>query len=144
MLNLESFHKSVKQLEEAILYCNSELAKDEKLAHHLRAAAIQAFEFTYEISFKTLLRYLKETSPDDLDFNNIGFKDVIRAGIGKGLLSAEVDQWSEFRKNRGTTSHTYNEAKAQEVFSQIPDFLQEAKFLLAEIEKQQHRMVNEK
>ena len=144
MLNLEPFHKSVKQLEEALLYCNSELAKDEKLAHHLRAATIQAFEFTYEISFKTLLRYLKDTSPDDLDFHNIGFKDVIRRGISKGLLSAEVNRWCEFRKNRGTTSHTYNETKAQEVFSQIPDFLQEAQFLLTQIEKQQHSMANEK
>jgi nucleotidyltransferase substrate binding protein (TIGR01987 family) len=143
MLDLESFHKSVQQLEEALIYCHSELAQDEKLAQHLRAAAIQAFEFTYEISFKTLVRFLKETSLTDLDFQNIGFKDIIRKGIGNGLLNAEVDRWCEFRKNRGTTSRTYNETKAQEVFSHIPEFLEEARFLLAQIETQQRNMADE-
>ena len=36
----------------------------------------------------------------------------------------------EFRRNRGTTSHAYNEVKAQEVFASAPDFLQEARYLL--------------
>ena len=45
-IDLGSLSKAIAQLEEAISYANSDLAKsDPRLALHLRAAAIQAFEF---------------------------------------------------------------------------------------------------
>jgi hypothetical protein len=48
-LDLKSFEKAIIQLESAIKYSESDLAKnDANLALHLRAAVIQAFEFTYE------------------------------------------------------------------------------------------------
>jgi len=43
--------------------------------------------------------------------------------------------WREYRRNRGTTSHTYNEEKAQEVFESVPDFLQDARYLLNRLQE---------
>lgn len=137
-LDLTSLKGAIAQLEDALRYCNSDLAKgDAKLALHLRAAAIQAFEFTYELSYKMLKRYLESTEANPAIVDEMNFNDIIRRGYEIGLLKAELEEWKEFRKDRGTTSHAYDEEKAKDVFESIPDFLVEAKSLCAEIEKRQ-------
>jgi nucleotidyltransferase substrate binding protein (TIGR01987 family) len=65
------------------------------------------------------------------------FNEIIRRGFEVGLLQAEISQWKEFRKDRGTTSHTYDEDKANDVYETIPTFLKEAKFLYSQITKRQ-------
>jgi nucleotidyltransferase substrate binding protein (TIGR01987 family) len=136
-LNTVALEKAITQLKEALSYSTSPLAEDEKLALHLRAAAIQAFEFTYELSLKMLKRYLTLTEPNPNIINEFSFNEFIRKGYEKGLLLSELTVWKEYRKNRGTTSHTYDEDKALEVFEQIPSFLKDAEYLLNELKKKQ-------
>jgi nucleotidyltransferase substrate binding protein (TIGR01987 family) len=139
-LDLSSLEKAIAQLEEALVLFDSDLAKrDARLALHLRAASILAFEFTYELCFKTLKRYLEQTEPNPSSVEEMNFDEIIRRGYELGLLQAELSDWREFRKDRGTTSHVYDEKKAQEVFDGIPGFLREAKFLLAQIKKRQEK-----
>jgi nucleotidyltransferase substrate binding protein (TIGR01987 family) len=141
-LDLSSMEKAISQMEEALVYCNSDLGKnDVKLAKHLRAAAIQAFEFSYELCYKMIKRYLEisEGSPTAID--KMEFNEIIRTAYERGLLRSELSVWKEFRKERGTTSHTYNEEKAKEVFDDIPAFLLDAKHLLAELQQRQERNV---
>ena len=71
---------------------------------------------------------LASANPAETD--ELAFNDVIREARRQALLRSELPAWLEFRKNRGTTSHTYNEDKAQEVFESVSDFLQEARYLL--------------
>lgn len=138
MIDLSSLAKAISQLEEALQYCESDLAKsDAHLALHLRAGAIQAFEFTYELSFKMLKRYLEMTEPNPAMIDEMSFYELIRCGFERGLLQAEIAVWKTFRKDRGTTSHTYDEAKAQDVYDNIPTFLIESKFLFKAIQKRQ-------
>lgn len=138
ILDLSSLQKAISQLEEAIEYCQSDLAKnDARMAQHLRAAAIQAFEFTYELSYKMLKRFLEATEPNPASVDEMSFNEIIRKGFEKGLLQSELADWKEFRKDRGTTSHTYNEDKARDVFECIPKFFVEAKFLFTQIQKRQ-------
>lgn len=138
ILDLTSLENAIVQLEEALEYCHSDLAKnDPRLARHLRAAAIQAFEFTYELSFKMLKRFLEGTEANPAAIGDLSFKGIIRYGFEKGLVKRETKEWEIFRQDRGTTSHAYNEEKAQDVFESIPDFLEEAKFLLAQLQKRQ-------
>lgn len=133
----------IYQLEEAIEHCQSDLSKnDAKLAQHLRADAIQAFEFTYELSFKMLKRFLEATEPNPASLDEMSFNEIIRKGFERGLLKSELADWKEFHKDRGTTSHTYNENKAQDVFECIPKFFIEAKFLFAQIQKRQQEGLN--
>mgnify|MGYP000367282347 CR=1 FL=1 len=49
--------------------------------------------------------------------------------VRRGLLRSDWSLWKEYRRARGTTSHTYDEEKAREVFAIVPDFLAEARFL---------------
>jgi nucleotidyltransferase substrate binding protein (TIGR01987 family) len=129
-IDLTSYSNAIAQLEEALVYAASDLAaSDPRLARHLRAGAIQAFEFTYELSFKTLRRYLESTDPSPQTIEHLDFSGLVRAGFARGLLSEEIRVWRKFREDRGTTSHAYDNDKAQEVFDRIPQFLTEARFL---------------
>ena len=137
-LDLSSLLDAIGQLEEALAFCSSDLAKgNPRLALHLRAAAIQAFEFTYELSFKMLRRYLEASEPNPAAIAEMSFGEVIRRGCELGLLKLEMGEWNAFRRDRGATSHTYNVAKAQSVFAAIPAFLTEAKFLARQIQTRQ-------
>jgi nucleotidyltransferase substrate binding protein (TIGR01987 family) len=138
ILDVSSLRSAIAQCDDALVYCGSDLAqRDAKLAQHLRAGAIQAFEFTYELSVKMLKRYLETTEPTPSSVDEMSFNDLVRRGYEIGLLNAEIEHWKEFRKNRGSTSHAYNMAKALLVFNNIPAFLSEAKYLLAQIEARQ-------
>jgi nucleotidyltransferase substrate binding protein (TIGR01987 family) len=131
ILDRSALENAIVRGEEALAFCASDLAKnDPRLALHLRAGAIQAFEFTYELAIRTLRRHLVETEPDPSAVMEMTFNALIRRGYELGLLRAEVALWQDFRRRRGTTSHTYDSAKAQAVFEIIPEFLAEARFLL--------------
>ena len=138
MIDLSAFEKVIAQADEALDFCRSDLAtKNPRLALHLRAAAIQAFEFTYELSIKTLKRFLELNEPNPSIIDEMSFNDLVRRGYETGILKAELVAWKQFRKDRGTTSHAYDELKALEVFTGIPAFLVEAKHLCAEITRRQ-------
>jgi len=136
-LDLRSFASAIGQLENALDYCNSELAaSDPALAAHLRATAIQAFEFTYELSVKMLKRKLEQIESSKAVVRNMSFDELIRRGWALDFLNEEIAQWREFRKQRSTTSHTYDENKAELIYREIPRFLAEAKYLYTAIETQ--------
>lgn len=130
-LDLTPLNNAAAQLEEALDIYHSDVAsEDPRLKKHLRAAVIQAFEFTYELSFKMLKRYLRLASANPAEIDELVFNDIIREAYRQGLLKSELSEWMEFRRQRGTTSHAYDEEKAQEVFESVPGFLDEARYLL--------------
>jgi len=135
-LDTSSLRNAIGQLEEALAFCNGELARSNaKIAHLFRTAAIQTFEFTYELSWKMLRRYLEVTSATPEAVDQMAFPDLIRTGSEQALLLSGWDVWKDFRKARGITSHVYDEAKANEVFAVIPRFRDEARFLLNRLEE---------
>jgi len=123
-LNIEPFEKALASLEAALVR-HAENPDDDMV----RDACIQRFEFTYELSHKMLKRYLEGTSANPDEFDRAEFQDLIRAGNERGLLLGDWSHWRGFRQARGTTSHTYDEKKAIEVFAKISPFVEEARFL---------------
>ena len=100
----------------------------------IRDGLIQRYEFTYEISHKILKRQLELKSPNPEVFDSKSFSDLIRTGNEQSLLKNDWTKWKIFREMRSKSSHTYDEQIAKEVVSIIPDFIDEAKFLLAQLE----------
>jgi nucleotidyltransferase substrate binding protein (TIGR01987 family) len=64
----------------------------------------------------------------------MSFPALIRTGFEQGLVADGWTAWQRYRELRNITSHTYDEAKAQEVAAAIPEFLVEAQGLLARLE----------
>jgi len=127
-LDLTALERAIAQLEEGM-----KLASEPNAHPLLRDGAIQRFECTYEISWKMLKRFLEATSSDPQTIDALAFGDLIRLGHERGLLRSSYDIWTLFRKARGTTSHTYDQAKAQEVFQVIPQFVEEGQYLLGQL-----------
>lgn len=77
-----------------------------------RDGAIQRFEFTFEIAWKTLAKVIQSDKP--LDDNSV--KGVLREA-GRLHLIDNVEKWFEFQMARNRTSHTYDQKIAEEVFA---------------------------
>ena len=128
-LDITSLENAVKSLKLAL----DEFEKTQSV--FVKDACIQRFEYTYELSHKMLKRQLEAMSANPAEYDGMSFQNIIRAGSEVGLLLNGWDRWKEYRKERGTTSHAYSEEKANEVFEIIPDFYQEAKYLLEQLAK---------
>lgn len=101
----------------------------------IRDGLIQRFEFSYEISHKMLKRYLEAVSPTPEQFDAMAFADLIRSGNEQGLLLSDWSQWRKYREMRSKTSHTYDEEVAIQVVQGIPAFLEEARYLLKQLQE---------
>jgi len=134
VLDFQSLEKAVAQLDAGLREALS--APDSQL---LRDGVIQRFEYTYELSWKMLRRYLEATLPNPEEVDGMSFQTLIRTGSEQGLLLSGWDNWLRFRKARGTTSHVYDGEKAREVFSVVPEFLEEARHLLGRLNEKMPR-----
>jgi len=123
-LDLHSFEKAIASLDRAL-----SKYKQNPSDEYVRDSCIQRFEFTYELSHKMLKRYLDMTLPNPTEVEELSFADLIRTGNEKNLLLSDWTVWRDYRKARGTTSHAYDQEKAEEVLLKLPDFLKEAQFL---------------
>ncbi len=99
----------------------------------IRDGLIQRFEFTYELSHKLLKRYLESASATPGEFDTADFPYLIRSANEQGLLLGDWPKWKQFRDMRAKTSHTYDENIALAVVKGIPEFQQEAHYLLDQI-----------
>ena len=135
-LDLSSFANALDQLASALdIYNSGMVQKDPKLKHHMRAAVIQAFEFTYELSFKMMKRYLRETEASSVELDTSNFHKIIRRAYATSLIRKDISFWKAFRNGRNRTSHIYQEETAQAVFDIVPDFLEEARYLFGSLEE---------
>lgn len=129
IINLSPLQKALAQLESGLAFGinnpENDLARD---------GVIQRFEYTYELSHKMLKRFLESTEASPEVFDSMTFQDLIRLGNERGLLLNGWDEWRTYRTARGTTSHTYDKDKAIEVFEVIPGFVEEARYLLKQLE----------
>lgn len=105
---LENYKKAVIRLEE-VIGKYKELNIDE-----LQDAAIQRFEFTTELAWKTTREYLLSESFTDINSP----KSVMRTAFENGLVTNEQG-WITILNDRNITSHIYDEDEASDVYERI-------------------------
>ena len=105
-----SLQRALQRLSEALASQNKDIVID---------AAIQRFEFSYELFWKWLkkLLFMREgieaQSP----------KQVLQNAYMLGWISDE-DLWLKMLQDRNLTSHTYQEKLAIEIFQHLPLYLE--------------------
>lgn len=131
MIDLSSLTKAVAALERTVAASTDEarmqlLDPDQRDA--IRAGVIQNFEFSYELCWKMLKRHLEQVSAHAELIDQLSFRDLIRVGAEKGLIS-DPKRWFEYRRQRNITSHTYDDSKAKQVYETAVAFVEDAKML---------------
>ncbi len=132
-IDLSALHKALAQLEEALSFWQQQ-PESAPLKRHLRAAVIQSFEFSYELSVRMLRRVLIERAAAADLVLDLSFNDLLRKGADAGLLPDAL-AWRRWRDMRNTTSHTYDETRAVEVAAAALEFLPDAKRLVRALER---------
>ena len=109
MLDFRSLHLAVAFLAEAL-----EESKRRPGDAFVRDASIQRFEYTYELCVKSLRRQLEAMSDSPAELDALGYRDMIRTGVERGLTKTEAE-WFRCRELRNITAHVYDPAKAVQV-----------------------------
>ncbi len=135
-LDLSALHLAITSLEDGLSVVSDAAwfnQQDAKVRNTLVAGVIQSFEFVYEISVKMIRRQLELESDSPTDVDQAGFRDLLRIAHEKGLI-ADVDAWFGFRQMRNITAHTYDHAKARQVYEGTQAFLNHARLLRTQLE----------
>ncbi len=82
----------------------------------VRAAAIQRFEFTLELAWKAVARQALRQG-----IESVSPRQTFRVAFRLGWISDDKI-WLDMVEDRNVTSHTYNELKADELFSRLPAY----------------------
>lgn len=132
ILELISLKKALASLEEIIKVISdpnySQLRLEYKNA--IRAGVVQNFEFTYELCWKFMKRYLENQLGASM-VDGISRNELFRLSAEFHLID-DFDLWKKYHTYRNLTSHTYDEDVAEELVQIARDFVIHAnKFLLA-------------
>lgn len=128
-LDLTPLAKAIQRLSEGLARYQADTSDTQ-----IRDGLIQRFEFTYEISHKTLKRFLESVSANRTEFDAMSFADLVRTGNEQALLLGAWSDWKRYREMRSSTSHAYDEEVALGVVEGIPSFLAESEFLLKQLQ----------
>jgi nucleotidyltransferase substrate binding protein (TIGR01987 family) len=102
----QNFEKSILLLEEAMKIPKPDIFQ--------KAGLIQFFEITFELAWNTMKDFMEEQGFNELRSP----RDTIKKAFEIGLIQ-DGHQWLETLQNRNLTAHTYDEATAEKVVSEI-------------------------
>ncbi len=135
MLDLKSLQTAVHTMDRVIEKTLDEHVMgemDELLRKMVIAGAIQHFEFTYELCWKFMKRWL-ETNMGSAYVDGVSRRELFRLAAESRLIT-DVERWMAYHQARNLTSHIYDEEVAREVYQMAVRFISSAKALLTTLE----------
>ena len=123
---LEDLEKAFERLREAYIRAHEDRFSDD--FPYFRDSAIQRFEFTVEILWKSVKDYLREKEGLDCASPKGCLRELQALGY---LEEDEGRKLLEMIDYRNLTSHTYREEVAQEIFRHLGEFLELMEKVLA-------------
>ncbi len=121
-LSITELEKAHTSLKEALFTHHAQMQG--QLKDMLRDSVIQRFEFCIELAYKVSLKTLGIPAQAP--------KPALREMLRSGLID-NLDLWFDFIEARNKSSHTYDEAIANEVMTWIEKFEPEFGILIQRI-----------
>jgi nucleotidyltransferase substrate binding protein (TIGR01987 family) len=119
--SLEQLHTRVS--DEAFME-----TQDKIIRLGLQAGLIQNFEFTYELCWKAIKRWLENNvNPEAGD--GVTRRELFRLATENRLIE-DVEEWMTYHAARNQSSHQYDSALAEETINLMADFVRAAQRLL--------------
>lgn len=113
--------KAAHSFYDALSRVNDDLTRD---------GAIQRFEYTFELCWKTMKRLLRQKGSE---VNHP--RDVFREAAAESMIG-DPQVWFGFLEKRNKTTHIYKEEVAEEVFGGLPSFKTELEAFLKYLDGQ--------
>lgn len=107
---LETFEQALSTFKEGLLPNPSLLERD---------GAIQRFEYCFDLSWKTLKRFLEKRGLMDLNSP----RSVFTAAYAENIIDDE-QLWATIILKRNASVHTYNQQMANNLFLLLPAYYQ--------------------
>ena len=108
-----NYRKALARLSFAV-----DLREERPLSDLEQQGMIQAFEFTFDLAWKTLQDFLREKGrPGCIGGPNVILTQALEDGIIK-----DEDGWKSLKQSREMTSHTYNSDTADEIAINISEW----------------------
>ena len=105
--DLTAFESALSRLTDALAQSKSEWVRD---------ASIQRFEFTIELAWKAVARFARREG-----IECVSPRQAFRAAFKLGWIEDD-DVWLAMVEDRNFTSHTYNEALAEQLYARLPRY----------------------
>ncbi len=106
---LENLEKAYARFRKAVDAHEAEPKND-----LIQMALVQAFEFTFELSWKTVKDYLAYNGIQKLTLP----RDIIKEGFAHRIIE-DGQQWIDMMMDRNLMAHTYSEEKARQAVQHI-------------------------
>lgn len=135
-LDLKNLEKAVTALDAAVSKSQEQTfinGLDETALNVFKAGVIQHFEFTYELCWKYMKRWLENNISPTLT-TGITRRELFRHAR-ENLLIDDIDSWMGFHEARNLTSHIYAADVAETIYSTAKNFAGAAKSFLIAIEQ---------
>ena len=105
---LADFERAVLRLDEVLQQPKNEFIRD---------AAIQRFEFAFELAWKSIQVAAR------LEAQDCSSPRMAIATAWRNVWITDEGTWLDMLEERNRTAHTYRESMAEEVFDSLPRFL---------------------
>jgi nucleotidyltransferase substrate binding protein (TIGR01987 family) len=105
---------------------------DEVARNAIKSGVIQHFEFTYELCWKFIKRWL-EMNVSAVAVDGVTRRELFRQGAENRLID-DVEQWMRYHDARNKTAHTYQPEIAESVYGIAHDFAPDAQRLVKALE----------
>ena len=134
-LDLSSLKKAVDSLDRALKVAGAGIRGQVNTDQEevIRAGVIQNFEFTYELCWKFIKRWL-EHNAGAADADGSTRKELFRLAAESRLITG-VENWFKYHSARNETTHTYDPVKAAMIYRLAGPFAADARKLLEVLEK---------
>lgn len=129
-ISIEPLEKAYKKFEQFLDLIDDKSGHESILYEQSCAATIQAFEYTLELSWKTMRRIMSASGIENLNTP----KAIFRQAAVIGLIN-DPTAWFRFIEIRNMTSHTYNQDTLEEVVAIFPTFKSAALDLLINLRR---------
>lgn len=111
----EKLHNLLRLLNLALARLDTALAQPAN--EFVRDSAIQRFEVTFELFWKSLKAHAEESG-----LEVFSPRDSVRTAFQLGVIQ-EHPEWFRMLEDRNLTSHTYNETTAESIYSHLPTYV---------------------
>jgi nucleotidyltransferase substrate binding protein (TIGR01987 family) len=119
-------HADFEILNEALSRLEEAVAEPMDAKNYMRDVVIQRFEFSFELTWKTIKKLLLQVHGVEVRFP----KDALQQAYKADWITNEA-LWVNMLEDRNLTSHTYNKKLAQEIYNKVPAYTEAMRTLYA-------------